>query len=138
MHTLSKRLEPDVFKFQFGGLGSIEVYTVSEPSLQRGQRLKMEFPGVYVSHMAGMKEFIYIHCFHCTHIWTGTPQMSQVVEFSTVASWGCSVSSGFEVLVFGTGSCLPRVMMASLGTFSRCPGSQPWTCLDCSRWQADG
>lgn len=58
-HTLSKRLGPEVFKFQFDGLGSVEVFTVSEPSLQRGQRLKMEFPGVCVSYMAGMREFIF-------------------------------------------------------------------------------
>lgn len=58
-YTLAKHLGPDVFKFQFGGLGSIEVYTVSEPSLQKGRRLKMEFPGVCVSHMAGMKGFMY-------------------------------------------------------------------------------
>lgn len=58
-HTLSERLGPEVFKFQFDSLGSVEVFTVSEPSLQRGQRLKMEFPGVCVSHMASMREFIF-------------------------------------------------------------------------------
>lgn len=69
---------------------------------------------------------------------TATPQMIHVWGFSTVAS--CMLGNVWilRFWVFATGSCLPRVMTTSLGTFSHCHGSQPWTCLDCSRWQVGG